>query len=302
MVQINDYELAELGGHWMQVLLGSGYRRLLAFAWRRRQESRVLRHVDLALCNSDFTRQAVARGYRIDATRLRTLKKAVDLRHFQSPVPPPGDPMPQRPSGSRLVFVGTDWRRKGLDVLLHCLPAVVACHPLVSLVVVGPVDGVSNEQVRRHAHDLGLESRVHFVGKLAREDIARLFWHSDVAVLPSRREALGVAVLEAMAAGLPVVATRTGGIPEIIEDGECGLLCAPGDPKDLAEKLNRVLASVDLRRSIAEGGRRKVEEFSTLRMVNALRDIYLELAERWLRGVQRDAGQCASRGASVSLL
>jgi len=151
-------------------------------------------------------------------------------------------------------------------------------------VVVGPPESRANREIRTLAATLGLEERVRFVGRLGRDEVARLLWHSDVAVLPSRREALGVAALEAMAAGLPVVASRTGGIPEVVEDEVCGLLCAPGDLEDLALKLSRVLVSRSLRDELAAGGLRKIEEFSTERMVSEVREVYLSLAERFGSG------------------
>ena len=284
VVQVNDIELAELPAHWSEVLRRVGHRRLSALIWRRHNERRVVRRADVVLCNSGYTARAVLGAYGIDVDRVRTVRKAVDLRCFTPPGVLPPDPFPQRPRDGRLVFVGTDWSGKGLDVLFRALQSVASRYPNVSLVVVGPPESRANREIRTLAATLGLEERVRFVGRLGRDEVARLLWHSDVAVLPSRREALGVAALEAMAAGLPVVASRTGGIPEVVEDEVCGLLCAPGDLEDLALKLSRVLVSRSLRDELAAGGLRKIEEFSTERMVSEVREVYLSLAERFGSG------------------
>jgi glycosyltransferase involved in cell wall biosynthesis len=108
--------------------------------------------------------------------------------------------------------------------------------------------------------------------------VAHHLWHSDVFVLPSRREALGVAALEAMAAGLPVVATAVGGIPEMVRSGREGVLVPADHPNELAAALVRLLMDSDTRVRMAAAAKQRAEEFSVRVMTQSLRKTYLQLA------------------------
>jgi glycosyltransferase involved in cell wall biosynthesis len=215
IVQVNDYAVASLWRHAHETLLNSGLRRVMSFAWRRRQEKKVIPAATLVVCNSQFTRQSVLEAYGAEERKLITIYKAVDVSDFVRPMILPPDPLPLRPKGARLVLVGSDWPTKGLDILLKAL-AHLAGRPEITLVVVaGPQP---DARIKLLCSKLGLSARVFFVGSLGRLALAQHLWHSDIFVLPSRREGLGVAILEAMAAGLPVISTHVGGIPEIIRN------------------------------------------------------------------------------------
>jgi glycosyltransferase involved in cell wall biosynthesis len=123
---------------------------------------------------------------------------------------------------------------------------------------------------------LGLASQVRLAG--FRTDIAELIAELDLLVHPAEREGLGVAVLEAMAAGVPVVACRVGGVVDLIEDGVTGLLVRPGDELGLAAAIQRVLTDAALSTRLADRARRVAEtEFSVARMVEANLEIYRQV-------------------------
>ncbi|MFH1144626.1 MAG: glycosyltransferase [Candidatus Eisenbacteria bacterium] len=166
---------------------------------------------------------------------------------------------------------------KNLDVLL----AAMALSPLretgahLLLLGDGPVKGALMERARGEA----LEGRVHFAG--TRQDTRPFLAAADLACLPSRSEAQPIAILEAMAAGLPVVATRVGGIPEMVEDGKTGLLVAPGNPAELADALARALADPSWARLAGEGGRSRVEAvFSIQARARRIEGLIERLVER----------------------
>jgi glycosyltransferase involved in cell wall biosynthesis len=134
--------------------------------------------------------------------------------------------------------------------------------------------GDEEEPLRRLAAEFGVADRLHLLG--LRDDVATVFAAGDVFVQPSRSEGLPLAVLEAMAHGLPVVASRVGGIPEAVDEGKSGFLVPPGDPDALAAALARVLDAGDRGAALGQAAReRAVAEFSVERMAERYRALYL---------------------------
>lgn len=120
----------------------------------------------------------------------------------------------------------------------------------------GPLESKLKNLVRQ----LHLEERVQFLGNLSHEELPKYLWQSDGFCRPSLSEGLGNAFLEAMAAGLPVVATPVGGIPDFFTNGETGLFCKVGDPQDIARQIQRILDNPALAQKLREKGRRLVLE------------------------------------------
>ena len=139
--------------------------------------------------------------------------------------------------------------------------------------------GRREAEMRRLAAELGLAGRVHFLGP--RDDVPDLLSALDIFVLPSHSEGVSLALLEAMAASLPVIATRVGGLPEVVTDGENGLLIPPQDPEALATALERLLADPDLAQKLGGNARKQVEaNFSLERLGREINEIYGELIEK----------------------
>jgi len=155
-----------------------------------------------------------------------------------------------------LLFLGRVGHRKGIADLLAALAEPASMALPWQLTVAGDGDV---EEYERRARDLGLAGRVRFTGWLGPDQVAMELEDADVFVLPSHAEGLPLAVLEAMAYGLAVVTTPVGAIPEVIEDGETGLLAPPGDSDALGSALRRVLASSELRESLARSARAQWE-------------------------------------------
>jgi glycosyltransferase involved in cell wall biosynthesis len=177
-----------------------------------------------------------------------------------------------------LLTIAALVRRKGLDVLLGALADLAREAGAPRLWIAG--SGPEREALERRTRSLGLEGRVRFLGQ--REDAADLLAACDVFVLPSRREGLGVAALEAMAAGRPVVATRVGGLGHAVVPGRTGLLVPPDDTAALADAIRQLLHDPELRARLgAEGPRRVAEGFLAGQMVEAYGSLYEEvLSER----------------------
>ncbi len=166
--------------------------------------------------------------------------------------------------------------RKGLDVLLRALARLVEEGLAPVLWICG--SGPARSGLERLSEELGLAKRVRFLGR--REDVPDLLAACDVFALPARREGLGVAALEAMAAGRPVVASRVGGLAEAVVEGGTGLLVPPDDPAALAAALGRLLREPALRRELGRAGPGRIAEgFRADQMVAAYEELYSELLE-----------------------
>jgi glycosyltransferase involved in cell wall biosynthesis len=157
--------------------------------------------------------------------------------------------------------------------MIRALPDILAANPQTYYLVVG--DGPHQETLLEDASAAGVTGRVIFAGM--RQDVPRLLAASDVFVLPTLTEALPTVLAEAMAARLPVVASRVGGVPEMITDGQNGLLVEPENPAALARACNRLLESPETRFALsAEGWRVVNEKFNIERQVRQLQELYLE--------------------------
>lgn len=141
---------------------------------------------------------------------------------------------------------------KGQDLLLEALPQVLHSHPDTHVLFVGSTNGEFARRIQQRAKELSVSRHVVFTG--LRADVARLMQAVDVVTLPSRTETFGLAVLEAMALGKPVVATRVGGLPELVRDGETGIL-VDYTTTSLAHALNELLSSADLRHRLGQTAR-----------------------------------------------
>jgi glycosyltransferase involved in cell wall biosynthesis len=179
-----------------------------------------------------------------------------------------------------VVVVSNLRPQKGHDVLVDAMPIVLRRFPDARVEVIGSGSELEPLQVRAGAH--GVSHAIAFRGH--REDVSACLCANDIFVLPSRSEAFPNAVLEAMASGMPIVASRVGGIPELIEDGHTGFLVPAGDPLALADRLCRFMANPPFAARLGENARAGAEaRYSFDRMVAAFERIYLtELTRRGL--------------------
>jgi N-acetylglucosaminyldiphosphoundecaprenol N-acetyl-beta-D-mannosaminyltransferase len=181
--------------------------------------------------------------------------------------------------------------QKGQDVFVTAAAALAEKFPEAGFVVAGspyPGNEEHGRRLGRMIEALNLHNRIVCTGDV--DDLAALYSVLDVCVLPAKKpEGLGNVLLEAMALGKPVVGTRTGGIPEVIEDGENGYLVEPGDGRSLATTLERLLADPELRRRMGEMGRRRFEDrFSFTGCYARMLSLYGWLLEKRILGMRVD--------------
>jgi glycosyltransferase involved in cell wall biosynthesis len=219
----------------------------------------------ITACSGDLRERALRLGARADAVAV--VPYGVDARAFQ-PDPEAGALVkaelglaPDTPlliSVSRLVY------KKGLTYLLEAFPRILADHPSAVLVIAGYGD--LREELERRAAKLGVTASVRFPGQLERERAARYIAAASVHVVPSIRDQRGNvdglpnALLEGMGTGRPIVASRVAGIPDVISDGQHGLLTPERDPAALAEAIGRLLGDRELAERLGAAARRRVLE------------------------------------------
>ncbi|MDB5100447.1 MAG: glycosyl transferase group 1 [Cyanobacteria bacterium RYN_339] len=185
-----------------------------------------------------------------------------------------------------ILGVGRLVEQKGFGTLIEALPRVLAVQPDVLVALAGV--GELREALGARAEELGVSHAVRFLGR--REDVPRLLAAADIFCLPSLDEGLPLAIAEAMAAGLPVVATPVGGVPEIVSHGETGWLVPPRMPAALALRLIALLADPGVAHAMGQAGRERVVEGFTLdRMTSRFEGLYHELLQTAPEGASQAA-------------
>ncbi len=234
------------------------------------------RLVDRTIAVSELSRQMHIDNYGVPPDRIVAIRNGVDVSRFGGEF----DTTRVReelgiPEGAPVAtLVGRLQERKGHTHALKAAPAVRDAVPDARLLFVGK--GELESELRAEAEALDVSDFVVFAG--FRRDIPDLLASSDLLILPSDNECLPLTILEAMATGLPVVATDVGGVSEEVEDGVTGYLIPPHDTDALAEAMIRVLRSPDRGAKMGEAGRRKVEsEFSIEACIGSVVRLYEQL-------------------------
>jgi glycosyltransferase involved in cell wall biosynthesis len=249
-------------------------------------ERRVVDAVDAVVVGSDFARRQLreALGARID--HVAVVPYGVDAKFA---------PRPARPDlaerwGLRgrpvVLFFGGLKPRKNLEVLLDVWAAVAPASPEARLVVAG--GGGMRATLERRAGRLGIGSSVVFTGYVPEADKADYYNLADVFFFPSAMEGFGLAVGEAMSAGLPVVASDRGSIPELVVDGEGGFVSDPARPERFAARLRLLLGDAALRRKLGQANAARIEaRFRWDACVRDTRRVYEATLEARRAGVRR---------------
>jgi glycosyltransferase involved in cell wall biosynthesis len=219
------------------------------------------------VCVSEDSRQiSAAEG--IPERKLMVIRNGIDTTRFAY-----RGPIIKGPA----VAVGRLVPAKGVDILIRAVSIIVRSHRDFTLVVAG--DGPARPRLEQLAQEFGIENHVRFLGEVS--DVPALLARSSMLVQPSLSEGIPLTVLEAMACGLPVVATRVGGTSEVVEDGITGRLVTPGDPISLARGVMTLWSAQDGSHSIGLAGRQRVERgFDIRQMVAQYEALYLDIARR----------------------
>ena len=222
----------------------------------------ILDRAEVVTCVSNTQRRTMQEQVKI-TTPTRVIYNGVDADFWRAD---PG----RVAEGKEIISVGATREEKGHDVLIRAFREVADRHPEARLKIVG--DGSYREVCENLIDDLDLRSSVKITGWVDRPDIRELLASANVFVLPSRQEAFGMALLEAMASGLPVVASDTGGIPEVTK-GTSARLVEPENEEELAYALVKALEDREWRERTARAGIQRAHELRLEAMVDRYEDV-----------------------------
>jgi glycosyltransferase involved in cell wall biosynthesis len=237
-------------GSDLQELLGAG--RLERWFWRF-----LLRQASAVVACSQALAAEVRRFAGKIPAQVHAIHNGVDIGNLMREVDRSASPPAALLEREFILSIATFERKKGLDVLLRAFARVRRTHPRLRLVLVGR-SGPEENRLRVLAVELGIEDDVLFYSDVPHSQVGLFLEHAKVFALPSRAEPFGIVVLEAGAYRVPVVASKVGGIPEIVVDGESGVLVEPENPEALAGALERVLADDAWARGLGERLHRRV--------------------------------------------
>jgi glycosyltransferase involved in cell wall biosynthesis len=221
-----------------------------------RMEKFLSRWTSRIICCSEAVKDFVINSERIDPSKTSVIYNGVDVDRFFP------------------LTVSSLAPHKGHVYLIEAAAKVLENFPTAKFLIIG--DGVLRNKLEKQTRDLNLSSSFVFTG--TRTDIPELLAALDVFVLPSSREGLGISIIEAMAAAKPVVATYTGGIPEVVLDDETGFLVAPQNPNALARAIFELLDNPEKAAEMGRRGKERVKDkFTKERMISEIENLYESL-------------------------
>lgn len=226
----------------------------------------------------------LVRTVRVRPDRVTRICNGVDVRRFRPKLGSRHELGPKGFASPVNIVVGTVGRMETIKdpltlvrAFIHLVNGDVNARQRLRLAIIG--DGTLRDETKRLVSTAGLESLAWLPGE--RNDIPEIMRGLDLFVLPSLREGISNTILEAMASGLPVIATRVGGNPELVEHEKTGILVPPSDPKAIAEAIRGYLHAADKMIDHGQAGRKKAKsEFSIESMINGYVDLYDAILER----------------------
>jgi glycosyltransferase involved in cell wall biosynthesis len=232
---------------------------------------RIIASADWVSCVSASVLSATRKTLPSMASRSSVVYNGLDIPAVASQAAPADAP--------KLLCLGRLKIRKGFDVALKAFVSVVGRFPEARLIVAG--DGPERLSLERQAVQLGIGGVVDFIGWVAPEDVPELVAKVTAVVMPSRHEPFGLVALDAALTSRPIVASRVGGLTEVVAHGKTGLLVEPNDSAALAEALVFLLDNRDLAVEMGRIARRRAQTiFSWKRCVDAYDELYQKLAHR----------------------
>lgn len=226
------------------------------------------RRAPLVLTTSDYCRRQIGRHYGVPAQRVKLLPEGIELADWQARLAAAATGPAAEPT---ILCVARQYPRKHIADLLRAMAHLRRRQPAARLLIVG--DGPEHGRLRALAGELGLGAAAQFSGALPDAEMAHVYRRSRIFCLPSVQEGFGIVFLEAMAAGLPIVATTAAAIPEVVPQRQAGILVPPGDVTSLAAALDELLSEPRLAAEYGAFGRDHVQQYDWARVAEQFEEI-----------------------------
>lgn len=249
--------------------------------YRADAERDVAHSVDRVICASEGERELLSEVLGVSPARVSIVPCGVDTGHFQ-----PRDRSEARAKigldGDEpvVLYVGRIEKLKGIEILVRAASQIESCYQLV--ILGGDTkDADRKRELMKLARDLGVCQRIHFIDAVPHEDLPLYYSAADVCVVPSYYESFGLVAVEAMACGLPVIASRVGGLKDTVQDGRTGYLVPWRCPEPFAERLDLLLSNDSLRRSMGHTARKAAQRYHWPEVAASVEAVYHELVSEY---------------------
>ncbi len=239
----------------------------------------VIGRMTLSLANkilavTDYEKKFLISKFSLNDEKISVIPNGVDVDKFKN-LPDPQSVISQYSlKKSRVaLFVGRIEKKKGIQYLLRAAPKIASEFPDFKILLVGPDWGYQKE-LKKIVKSIKIENMVIFAGQLNELDLLKAYNLSEFSILPSLGEATGLTILESMAAGRPIVASRLPAISEFVKHGQNGILFEPGDPEKLANSIISLMSNQKLREKLIQNGKIISEQRDWSKIVKMITDIY----------------------------
>jgi len=249
---------------WFQRWL---YYRLMHFI-----ESRKLLNLDYIIANSHYTYQTIMEQYQVPTSKIQICYKSVDIDRYKVIREVRKNEFLLQQNDLSILFVGGNMQRKGILSLIKSAKLLTKSWPGLKFDIVGNDKYIP--QFKKICDSEGVSKHFHFWGWVSQDRLIGFYRSATIFVMPSLTEALGVVFLEAMAAGVPVIGTNVGGIPEIIINEYNGLLIPVNSPEKLSAAINRLIINQSMVEKITSNATQDVEKFSIKGMMECTKNVY----------------------------
>ncbi len=233
-------------------------------------EKRYLSRLDYIIANSRFTYETIRKRYAPE-TSLTICYKSIDKNRYSVALQERLEKK-NNDSNPTILFVGGNMQRKGVATIIDAAPEIIRRLPEVKFIIVGNDKAIKG--LKKKCNNLNIAPSFEFPGWCSQDEILSFHKKATLFVMPSLTEALGVALLEAMASGIPVIGTNVGGIPEIIHHGVNGSLVSPDSPDELSAAILQLLTDKHLQEKYRNSALKTVERFSINKMMECTIDVY----------------------------
>jgi glycosyltransferase involved in cell wall biosynthesis len=265
---INDtYALDWVGNGYPRNAYADRLKRSLYYSLQRIIERRTYRQFPVALANSLYTRQKIIQGYGLPVQNVKTV-------YYGLAPPSPIEPIEMQGQPS-IIFVGGNFQRKGLMTLIEAVSIQKESLPDLCLHVIG--EDRNQPALQNWSRRLDVQNNIVFHGRKANEEAKRMMAGADIFAMPSLTEGFGLVYAEAMQVGVPVIATKEGGLKEVVQDKEEALFVRPGDPHELAAAIQSVVNDAELVSRLKRKAKSAVDRLSVEKMAAETVTLYLEL-------------------------